>query len=334
MTPQMLQKQQFIDNYLSRTWYTIKTEVVDQVLKITPFYSKMLEGGRLKTKLPEGSHWEYTIRYAKEDSNLKWFGRGDVFGLGSKENLTRLKFEAKNLGTSVVRYWEEEQAIRGKAQLVPYGEDITASAKESLHDALATALWTNPTSNSKQINSLTELIAVDPTTGVFGGLDRSVNPHLWNLTVDFTGKTIAADLLKVMRSVYNTCSSFRTGTQKAPDLIITTQAIYEEYEGLCEDLRQIQSNSTDRASLGFGELRFKNCEMFWDPECPAGHMYFLNTSTLEIPVDPAVYFDMTEWKHIAGNSLDMTAQILSRLQLCCNMPAKNAVIHGIPEPSI
>jgi hypothetical protein len=333
-TPQMLQKQLFIDNYLSRAWYTVKKEVVDQVLKITPFYSMMLEKGRLRTKLPDGSHWEYTIRYAHEDANLKWFGKGDVFGLNSKEGLTRLKFEARNLGNSIVRYWEEEQAIRGEAKLIEYATDIETSAKESLHDGLAKALWLNPTANAKQINSLTELISTTPAVGSFGGLARAQNVHLWNNVIDFTGKTISANLLEVMRYVYNTCSLFRTGTQRAPDMIITTQRIYEEYEGLCEELRQIESNTSDRASLGFGELRFKNCEMFWDPDCPTGHMYFLNSSTLEIPVDPEVYFDMTEWKVIAGNTLDRTAQILARLQMCCTMPAKNAVIHNIPEPAI
>jgi hypothetical protein len=329
-TSQMLQKQLYIDNLLSRAWYSIRKEAVDQVLKITPLYNKMVEAGKIRARLPDGTHWEQTIRYNKQDQNIKWFGRGDVFGMGEKEELTRLTWQAKNLGTNVVRFWDDERKIRGEAKLMEYAEDLISSSKEALKDTLAEAMFSNPTSNVKQINSLTELIATAPTTGYFGGLDRASNPHLRNYTYNFTGKTVATDLLPVMNKVYNTISQFRTGKQKTPDIILTTQDIYEQYEDICEGLRRIDTNATGRASLGFGELMFKNVEMFWDPLCPAGTMYFLNTSTLEVPIDPAFFFEMTEWKYVAGNSLDRNAQILAVLQMTCNMPAKNAVIYNIP----
>jgi hypothetical protein len=330
VTNQMLQKQVVVDNLISRAWYKIRVPAVDQVLKITPLYNKMLEQGRIRTRLPDGTHWEQTIRYNKQDQNIKWFGRGDVFGLGEKEELTRLKWEAKNLGTNVVRFWEDERKIRGEAKLMEYVEDMVSSTREALKDTLAAAMFSNPTSNVKQINSLAELISTTPATGTFGGLDRATNVHLRNYTYDFTGKTVATDLLDVMNKTYNTISQFRTGARKTPDIILTTQDIYEQYEAICEGLRRIDSNVTGRASLGFGQLMFKDLEIFWDPLCPAGTMYMLNSTTLEIPVDPEYFFEMTEWKYVAGNSLDRNAQILSVLQMTCDMPAKNAVIYNIP----
>jgi hypothetical protein len=330
-TNQMLQLQIVVDNLVSRAWYSIRKEAVDQVLKITPLYNKMLEQGRIRTKLPSGTHWEQTIRYAKQDQNIKWFGRGDVFGLAEKEELTRLKWDAKNLGTNIVRYWEDERVIDGEAKLMEYAEDLVTSTKEALKDTLAEAMFTNSTGNTKQINSLEDLISIAPETGSFGGLDRATNLHLRNYKYNFTGKTVATDLLPVMTKVFNTVSQFRTGPRTAPDIIVTTQDIYEQYEALCEGLRQIQTNSTDRASLGFGALMFKNVELYWDPLCPAGRMYLLNSSTLELPIHPKFFFDMTEWKPVQGNSLDRNAQIVSVLQMTCNMPAKNAVIYNIPS---
>lgn len=326
----MLEKQVFIDNLMTRAWYNVRKEVTDQVLKITPLYNMMLEKGRIKESVPDGTHWEDPIRYDKQDQNIKWFGKGDVFGMNDKEELTRLFWDVRNLGTGIIRYWEEEKTIRGEAKLLEYVDDKVTSSKEALKDTLAYALWANPTGNNKQINSLTDLISVDPTTGIFGRLDRASNTHLRNFTYDFSGKAVATDLLPVMRKVFNEVSQFRTGMQRTPDIIVTTQDIYEQYEAICEGIRQIHTNKTDRASLGFGELLFKNVEMFWDPDCTPGAMYFLNSETLKLPMDPDFTMEMTDWKPVAGNSLDRTAQIVSSLQLTCKMPAKNAVIHNIP----
>jgi hypothetical protein len=334
VTSKMLLRQEYVDNLIARAWYKIRPGITDQVLKITPLYDMMLQNKRIKTRIPDGRHWEDTIRYSKQDQNIKWFGKGDVFSTNDKEELTNLLWRAKNLGAGIVRYWEEESVIKGEAKLHEYAEDKVNSTKEALRDTLASAIWSNPTGNTKQITALTDLISTDPTTGYIGTLDRASNPHLRNYIYNFSGKTVSTQLLEVMTKVYNTVSQFRTGSQRNPDIILTTQDIYEQYEAICEALRQIHSNGSDRASLGMGELMFKNTEMFWDPECPAGNMYFLNTETLEMPVDPALWMEMTDWKVLQGTSLDRTAQIVSRMQLCCKMPAKNAVIYNIPASGL
>jgi len=63
----------------------------------------------------------------------------------------------------------------------------------------------------------------------------------------------------------------------------------------------------------------------WDDN----RIYFINTKTLELNYDPAVWMDMTDWKPVAGNSLDRNAQIVCRCNLVCNSFQPNGVIHAI-----
>lgn len=324
-----------VDNLLTTTWYDrSRPDVIDGVSKINPFYVKMIENGRIKEKAPDGTHWEYNIRYDRNDQNIQYFGRGSSFGVGEKETLTVLKFEVCNLGTSIIRYWETERKNKGKAKIIDYVQDLIEDTQTGLEEALATDVLAQ-NADSRSINALPTLISTTPTTGSIGGLTRSEHPFLQNVTYDFTGLTTAAKLLTAMTTVFNKCTEFKGGkkTKAAPDIILTTRQIYQDYEVLADAYRQIVSNTNTSADLGFGNLTFKGIPIFWDPECPSGCMYFLNTSTLEMPYDSDVWFEMTDWKWVDGTQLDRTAQILCVMNLICKFPAKNGVIHAITATS-
>jgi hypothetical protein len=134
-----------------------------------------------------------------------------------------------------------------------------------------------------------------------------------------------------MRSTYNQCSEIKSKGRKTPDLIITTRAIYEEYEDQALAMGQIQlasNNGAQRADLGLGGLSYKGAEMYWDPDCPEGNMYMLNTDTMEFAYDPDAWMEMTDWKP-KHNGLDRYAQTVSSCNLIFNNFMKNAVISNI-----
>ena len=318
-----------LDDLTTATWYSVLPDIIDQVFKITPFYDRMTQRNRILSKAPEGTHWEVPVRYAKLDQNTKWFGRGDSFSKSEKEHLTRLVFYAKNLGTAMVRYKLDELKNRGKAQLIDYAKEVVETTRLSFQDTLAESLLVQ-SADPLSIDALPTIITSTPTTGSYGGLTRSSNAYLQNQIKDFSGLTTGTDLLDEMTRMYHICSEFKgnSGSQRTPDMILTTRAIYQDYERICRAMQQIVTNTTVRASLGFGDLMFKNVEMFYDPNCPSGCMYFLNTDTFSMPYDPAAWFTMTEWKQ-AQDNLDRVAQVYSVCQLYNDAPQKNGVIFSI-----
>lgn len=325
--PTINQKTVLIDNLVTTTWYNVKSQIIDQVFKITPFWDRMVEKGRIKEKVPDGTHFEYPVRYAKQDQNRKWFGRGDTFSKAEKESLTRLYFYTRNVGTNVVRFWDDDRKNNGKAKIIDYVEEIVENTKASLVDGFETDMLVQ-NSDALAMTAIPTLISSTPTTGTLGGLSRSANTYLQNQIKDFTGLTTGTNLLDEMTRMYNVCSEFKGGTQRTPDLILTTRKVYQDYERICRALQSIVTNKTERASLGFGDLMFKNVEMFWAPGLADGSMYFLNTESIEMPYDPNAWFEMTPWKSIP-DSLDRMAQIVCVCNMICTMPQKNGVIYNI-----
>lgn len=154
-----------------------------------------------------------------------------------------------------------------------------------------------------------------------GGLSKTTYPWWENQYFVSTG-SFASFGKSDMRTMYNNCS---IGNDH-PNLILTTQAVFEFYEAEAEDIQR--SNDTTDASLGFQTFKYKGTNMYYSPQCPSGYMYFLNLKYLKLKIDSKADFDMTEWKYIP-NQLDRVAQIVTRLELVCRNCRMQGLISGI-----
>lgn len=327
----MQERIEYVDNLITTTWYDVRNQLFADIWQITPFLDLLNSKGKIKSRMPVGRYFELPIGYAIADQNQKWFGRGDTFSESEKELWTTLQYQRRNLGDNIVRYWDDEMKNKGNAQILNYANELIENHKMTMQDTLGNAIWDSQ--GQLAVNALPSLISKTPTVGTVGGIDRTVNPYVRNQVYNFgTSDTLAAgNLIPRMRTMYNECSKKKGKGRQTPDCILTTQEVYEAYEDEALELGQIQMASnkgTARADLGFGGLSFKGAEMYWDPNCPAGEMYFLNSDTIEFAYDPDAYMDMTPWKH-KHNGLDRYAQVVTVCNLLFNNFSKNGVMYGI-----
>lgn len=325
---QMLQRQIYVDNLITTTWYDVRKKLFGDIFKVTPLLDIMEKNGKVKQRVPDGTHFEIPIAYGKLKQNQKWFGRGDTFGEAEAQFMTRLLYPTRNFGDSIVRMWDDERKNRGNARVLNYVEEVIANHKASFAETLSEALW-SAAPGAMEINSLPSMISTTPTVGTVGGIDRSKNPYLVNQVKDMSGLTIDANLLDEMETMWNNCSKWKTAGRKSPDMIVTTQTVFERYQKLVRAMGVYSFSDAGRTvDLGAGEVYFKGVPIVWDLDCPAGTMYFLNTDTMEFCYDPSYYMQMTEWK-TKHNALDRYAQVITVCNLVFNNFMKNGVIHSI-----
>lgn len=327
----MLARQEYVDNILATTWNQVRKTLYSDIWKVTPLLDILNTKGKIKQRAPKGLYFEIPIAYQKLNQNQKFFGRGATFSSEEAEFITHLQYDVKNFGDSITRFWVDEKTNRSEAQILDYAEMVLENHKNSMMESISDALWVSEGANA--FLTLPELVSTTPTTGTIGGLDRSKNTYVRNISQSFSGLTVAANLLSTMENVYNTISNMKAGgARRTPDLIITTQTIYEAYVGLARALGGYELNpavaNTRQVNLGMGDAWFKSAEVYYDPNCPEGHMYMLNTDTLEFPYDPDYWMQMTGWKE-DSRSLERSAQVVSCCNLICNNFNKNAVIHSI-----
>lgn len=319
-------KTTLIDTLTTHIFWAVRKKMIDAVTQVTPLLDYLSKSGKIKGKVPDGSHWEVPIKYAEEDQNVGYFARGDLAGTAEKETATRLMFYARNVWGAIVRYWQDDLRQVGEAKLIDYAQSKIDGAKDAKQTMLETDLHT-ASSDPNAINGLDELVAEDPTSGTLGTITRSGNTYLQNQYKDCSALTTTNNLLDEMERMFNLCSVYKGGNQRNPDFILTSRTLFQDYKRIARAMGTLEFDSKfNGVDLGIKAPSFNGVPIMWTSNCQADRMYLLNTETLEFLYHPQAWFSMTPWKPLQGNSLDRTAQIVSVCNLTCNNPIKNGVM--------
>lgn len=110
----------------------------------------------------------------------------------------------------------------------------------------------------------------------FAGIDGSLAANAWwRPTVESTSEALS--LLRLA----NTYNSVSYGNDKC-DFEVTTQALYEKYEGLLVDKQRFTDAKTGKA--GFDNIIHKGGVVVWSDYTPTGEWYFLNSRHINLTV--------------------------------------------------
>lgn len=312
-----------LDNLYTTTWQNMKSQVADQIFDATPFYFWLKSKGKMKT-VSGGRFITEPLQYAKND-NVTWIGRGGTVSLNDQEFLTVAYYEWRYLVASIVRFGVDDQKNRGKNQIINLMMAKLQNARDSLISELESRLFAGEGSSQNAMDGLLHLVQDDPTVAsTVGGIDQSANSWWRNQSINMTGVSFASSGVENMRKMLN--NTMNNLKMDAPDIIVCGQQPYEFYEDNLLSYYRITNNKLGDA--GFQNQVFKGIPMVWSPSC-GNRMYFLNTRFINLVYDPALFFDMTEWKAIPDQVNDRAAQIVSAMQLTVSRRRCQGVIYGI-----
>jgi len=134
-----------------------------------------------------------------------------------------------------------------------------------------------------------------------------------------------SNIARAMTRMYGAC----TIDNDQPDLIVTTQAIYDAYETSLQANKRF-AGSDDIANAGFDSLRFKGASVVVDSHCPAGQMYFLNTNYLDFKCHQDRNFAFEDFKRLEGSD-NLQSRVFWMGQLVCSNPRMQGVLVGGPS---
>ena len=311
-----------LDSLYTTTWQLMRKEAIDNIFKATPFWFWLTAKERRRTE--QGGRWIGVPLEYRKNETVQSFGKGDTISTQDTDPLTMAKYDWKYVAGTIVRYYQDDQQNRGKAQIMSLAKAKFRNLEQSLIDKLEADLFGDGTGNSgKDIHGLGLLVS-ENGTGVVGGINASNETWWKNQYKDMTNRTPTTYLLSDMRTMFNDCSK----GNDTPTIIVTDQSSYELYEDEVMEQKQIVNKELGDAM--FENILFKGRPLVWSPSCPAGSMYFLNDRYLEWVADEAINFEMTDWKP-AQNNLDRVAQIAVAGNLICSARSRQGVLFNIGE---
>ena len=271
------------DSLLSTTLANYRDQLTDNIFTARPLTNHLMENGRVRM-LDGGTKIVEPLIYGQNDTVGSYAGY-DSISLTAQEGISAAEFEWRQYAASIAISGIEEAKNNGEAAIVNLLEAKIMQAEESMRESFNQMFFADGTGNSgKDWNGLGNL--VDATTAV-GGIDPTATGNGW--WGSYEEGTAGALSLADMATAYNSVS---VGNDH-PDMVLTTQALFEKYESLLQP--QLRYTDAKTADAGFQNLLFKSAPVVYDVHASAGTMFFINSKYLTLVGHSGKWFSQTEF---------------------------------------
>ena len=299
------------DQLLATTLANYRDQLTDNVFTARPLTYFLMDKGRIRM-VDGGTKIVEPLIYGQNSTVASYAGY-DTIALTAQDGITAAEFEWKQYAASIAISGIEEAKNNGDQAILNLLEAKVMQAEESLREGFNTMFFGDGTGNSgKNWNGLGNLVEA---SGTVGGINRgTAGNEYWR---SYEENTAGALTLAQMSTAYNSVS---VGNDH-PDMVLTTQTLFEKYESLLQP--QLRYTDTKTADAGFQNLLFKAAPVVYDTGCTAGVMYFLNSKYLTLVGHSGKWFSQTEF--VRPENLDARYALI----MCYgNLTVRNAKKQG------
>jgi hypothetical protein len=246
--------------------------IADNITNHNALFKQINSKGNKKTAT--GRSIVQELEYA-QNSTVQYYSGAETLDVSPSETFTAAEFAYKQLAGNVTITGLEEIQNSGKEAVHNLLKSRIRNLEKSLKNTVATGLYAAGTGSSgKEIGGL-QLLVADTNTNTVGGI--SGNTYSWwrNYVYDFSTAGVTASATTIQHAMNLAWINTVRGSDKAD--IITADSVYWLY--YLESLQTNQRFTDDKgAGAGFTNVVYmSNVPVVYDDQCPASHMYFLNT---------------------------------------------------------
>jgi hypothetical protein len=271
------------DALLSTTLANYRDKLTDNVFTARPLTYWLNDKSRIQTE-NGGTKIVEQLIYGQNSTVASYSGY-EALSLTPQDGISAAEYDWKQYGASIAISGIEEAKNNGEHAIINLLEAKIMQAEESMREGFNQMFYADGTGNSgKDWNGLGNLVEFGNTVG---GINSSTaGNEYWRSYEENTGGALT---LLQMATAYNSVS---VGNDH-PDVILTTQTLFEKYESLLQP--QLRYTDTKTADAGFQNLLFKSAPIMYDVHCTAGVMYFLNSKYIKLVGHSDKWFAQTDF---------------------------------------
>ena len=303
------------DELLSTTLANYRDQLTDNVFTARPLTYFLMDKGRIRM-LDGGTKIVEPLIYGT-NSTVSSYSGYDTISLTAQAGISAAEYDWKQYAASIAISGIEEAKNNGEAAIINLLEAKIMQAEESMRESFNQMFFADGTGNSGK--DWLGLAAIVDSAGTVGGINRATaGNEFWQ---SYEEGTAGALSLADMATAYNSVS---VGNDH-PDMVLTTQTLYEKYESLLQP--QLRYTDAKTADAGFQNLLFKGAPVTYDVHCQSGTMYFLNSKYLTLVGHSGKWFAQTDF--VRPENMDARyALIMCYGNLTCRNAAKQGKLTG------
>jgi len=197
----------------------------------------------------------------QENANGGWYSGYDLLPVGVSDVISAAEYDIKQSAVPVIISGLEQLQNSGKEQMIDLLDGRLEVAESTMKNIITAGVYSDGTgSGGKEITGLDAAVPLDPTTGTYGGIDRSTW-EFWR-----SGLVNVAATTALQANMNSLWSQLVRGADR-PDLIVMDNVVWEAYVASLQ--AQQRFNSADVGDLGFPTIKFMGTDV-----CLDGGLYF------------------------------------------------------------
>lgn len=288
---------------------------------------RLKEKGNVRT-FSGGTKIMQELEYA-ENATAMWYSGSEILDVSASDVLSAAEYEIKQAAVAVIVTGLEELQNASKERMIDLVSARVGNAEKTLQNLVGAACYSDGTgSGGKEVAGLQYLIQ-DTVTGTVGGISTTSGNTWWkNYTFDATTTGGAAVTSSNILGYMNTVWSNVVRNTDAPDFMPCDNAYFTAFEAAMQGIQRISSSKM--ADAGYQALKYKGADVVLDGgvdgQCPANHMYFVNSDYLFLRPHTKCNFTQIGSKREAVNQ-DVTVKFLGFAgNLACSNRQLQAVL--------
>lgn len=300
------------DAVLATTLKNYLPKLEDNIFTARPLVFFLKEAGQVRP-IGGGTQIVLPLIYAVNSTAGSYAGY-DAIPTTPQDGISAAQYDWKQYAVSISISGIEEAKNNSEEEVIDLLESKIMQAEETTYEKMDQMFFGDGTGNGgKDWNGLGNLVNQNTTT--VGNIDPAANAF-WQSYRETTAEVLS---IAKMNTAYNTVS---VGNDR-PNVVLTTQTLFEKYESLLQP--QLRFTDTRTADAGFQNLLFKGAPVTYDTYCTAGAMFFLNTKYLRLTGHRDVWWKPTPFVR-PENQDARYAQILVYGQFCVSNRKRQGVL--------
>jgi hypothetical protein len=263
-----------VSDIVATTIQSRTKQIADNVTKNNALLKKLEMRGNRKPF--SGGNVIYQELSFAQNSNGGWYSGYDLLPVAASDVISAAEYTIKQLACPVTMSGLEGLQNAGKEQMIDLLEARIGVAEATMANLQAAGVYADGTgSGGKELTGLNTAVPVDPTTGVYGGIDRGT----WNFWRSVYSKPSPALTSATIQGAMNALWAQLVRGSERPDLIPMDSVMWGLYVASLQ--AQQRFTSPEVGNLGFPTLKFMDADVVLDGGiggfCPAKTLFMLNT---------------------------------------------------------
>jgi hypothetical protein len=315
-----------IQEALVATLFDQSDAIADLVLHHNPVLKTLEEKGNVVRK-SGGYEFRKPVMY-NDTAVGNWYSGYSSFNLTAVDDLTAFIFAVKQAYEPVSISGRERRANRGEAELLDLVEaKIKASTMRLKNNVSASIRGDGTGSGGLEIDGLKKAVSTSPSSGTYGGIDRSTNTFARNVAVNVT-----LSAANVQETITDTISQVTRGDEM-PDLGVCDRTAWKFLHSSLTAIQRIQAPKK-KGDAGFRLISYDGVDFVFDggygsAVLESNSCRLLNTNywTFDMVRD-ADFKPLTPDMQRPVDQDAMFSIIILEANLCCSAPPLQAVIYA------